>query len=92
MKIFEDLKYIYFKYLWWGWQTILVLIATFFFIFGIQICIYSYQLKDPFNFILTFFASNLIILISLVLIIGLVYRMIRVFKLIRKDNGDQNME
>ena len=80
----NKLKSIYFKYLWWVWQTILVLVSVFFMIFGIQLCIYSYQLNDPFNFILTFFASNLIILISGVLLIGFVYRMIGVFKLMRK--------
>ncbi len=70
---------------WWLQQVALTLIAVFFLVFGIQILVGAYRLNDPFTFIMTFFASNLIILISLTLLIGFVYRAYRVFQELRKD-------
>lgn len=71
-------------YIWWAKQIILVLIGFFFFLFGIQILISAYQLKDPFSFIMTFFASNLIILISAAMIISFIYRMVLYHRNIHK--------
>lgn len=71
--------------LWWLQQAALILVAIFFLAFGIQILIGAYSLNDPFSFIMTFFASNLIILISLTLLIGFVYRGWRVYRLLRRD-------
>ena len=65
---------------WWIRQIVLILISAFFVYFGVQLLISSYDLNDPFTFLMTFFASNFIILISGTLIIGFVYRMIRVYK------------
>lgn len=78
------LKEIYFNYLWWVWQIILILITLFFLVLGIEILIKSYKLNDPFYFIMTFFSSNLIILISAVLMAGFIYRMIGVYRLVNK--------
>ena len=65
---------------WWIRQLILVLVSCFFLFFGINILIAAYQLKDPFSFIMTFFASNLMILISATLVLGFILRMVRVYK------------
>ena len=65
---------------WWIRQIVLISISAFFVYFGVQLLISSYDLKDPFTFLMTFFASNFIILISGTLIIGFVYRMIRAYK------------
>ena len=86
----EKIKNIYFNYLWWIWQTILVLASIFFLVLGIEILIKSYKLDNPFYFMMIFFASNLIILISGVLMAGFAYRMVGVFKLVypkKKDAG-----
>lgn len=61
---------------WWIWQVILTLAASFFLFFGIHLLIAAYHLKNPFWFIMTFFASNLIILISATILVGIIYRMI----------------
>jgi len=63
--------------LWWIGQIVLLLLALFFLGFGVHVLILAYHLKDPSHFILTFFASNFIILISGVIAIGLVLRMRR---------------
>jgi hypothetical protein len=65
---------------WWIRQIVLILLGAFFLFFGIQLLISSYGLKDPYAFIMTFFASNFIILISAALIIGFAYRMITVYR------------
>ncbi len=65
---------------WWIRQVILTIIGCFFLLFGIHVLIAAYGLKDPFLFIMTFFASNLIILISATLLFGFIYRMVLAFK------------
>ncbi|MDA3895518.1 MAG: hypothetical protein PF482_05150 [Desulfobacteraceae bacterium] len=82
------LKEIYFNYLWWIWQSILVLFCGFFLVLGIQILIKSYQLNNPFYFMMIFFASNLIILISVVLMAGFLYRMYGVHRLIHNKTKE----
>lgn len=86
------LKEIYFNYLWWIWQIILVLFCGFFLVFGIQILIKSYQLNNPFYFMMIFFASNLIILISVVLMAGFLYRMYGVYRLINNKDIKPDIE
>jgi len=66
--------------LWWIRQVILVLVSCFFIFFGIHVLIASYQLKDPFSFVMTFFASNLIILISATLLVGFIIRMVKSYR------------
>ena len=86
------LKEIYFNYLWWIWQIILVFFCGFFLVFGIQILIKSYQLNNPFYFMMIFFASNLIILICVVLMAGFLYRMYGVYRLINNKDIKPNID
>ena len=72
---------------WWVRQVVLILIGVFFLVFGIQLLISAYQLKDPFSFLMTFFASNFIILISATLIIGFAYRMISAYRQSKKQDN-----
>ena len=65
---------------WWIRQIILVGIGAFYLYFGIQVLISAYSLNDPFSFVLTFFASNFIILISAALLVGFVYRMVTYYR------------
>jgi hypothetical protein len=77
---------------WWVRQIILISISAFFLYFGIRLLISAYELNDPFTFLMTFFASNFIILISGTLIIGFVYRMITVYRLSKNsDNSGENL-
>ena len=62
-------------WLWWLKQLIFTLFALFFLFFGISLLISSYQLKDPFSFIMTFFGASLITLISAVMILGFFVKM-----------------
>jgi len=50
------------------------ILELFFLLFGIYLLVLAYHLTDPFSFVITFFASNLVILISAVLLLGLVLK------------------
>jgi hypothetical protein len=73
---------------WWIRQVILTLVGCFFLAFGIHLLISAYQLKDPFWFIMTFFASNLIILISAALLVGFIVRMVSSSKASDKEEKE----
>ena len=69
---------------WWIRQIILILIAGFYLVFGIQLLVSAYQLNDPGNFILTFYASNFMILISGALLVGFIYRLVGAYRRSKK--------
>lgn len=71
---------------WWIRQIVLILAALFFGTFGIYVLISSYSLKDPFSFVLTFFASNLIILISLTMLVAFC---IQIWKVTKNEEGSE---
>jgi hypothetical protein len=70
--------------LWWIRQIFFILAAVFFAFFGIQVLISAYSVNDPFSFVMIFFASNLIILISLALLVAFC---IQIWKVIKRDNN-----
>jgi hypothetical protein len=69
---------------WWIRQIILILIAGFYLVFGIQLLVSAYQLNDPGNFLLTFYASNFMILISGALLAGFIYRLVVAYRRSKK--------
>ena len=69
---------------WWIRQIILILIAGFYLVFGIQLLVSAYQLNDPGNFLLTFYASNFMILISAALLVGFAYRLVVAYRRSKK--------
>jgi hypothetical protein len=73
--------------IWWVTQIILLAVATFFIIFGIDLLFTAYQLSEPFSFIMTFFASNLIILISATLLFSFVWNLVRYIRKTREKEG-----
>jgi len=58
----------------------LVLLSFFFLVFGVHILVAAYRLNDPLSFLMTFFASNLIILISGVGIVGFLIRLVQGYR------------
>jgi fucose 4-O-acetylase-like acetyltransferase len=61
---------------WWTVAAASAILSIFFLFVGISLCRAAYDLEHPYQFILTFFSSNLIILISLAILLGVVLRMI----------------
>ena len=70
---------------WWVRQIFFVLLGVFFLLFGICLLISAYHLKSPFGFLMTFFSSNLIILISGTIVVGLVIRMMPSKRMLNKE-------
>lgn len=69
---------------WWIRQIILILIAGFYLILGIQLLISAYRLNNPASFILTFYASNFMILFSAALLVGFIYRVVVTYRRSKK--------
>jgi len=76
------------KYYWWPLQVLLTLASAFFLLFGIDLLRGAYSLNNPYNFIMTFFAASLMILISLTLMTGFIVKMVRVYR--RLENRKNN--
>ena len=66
----------------------LIIICTFFLLFGVDLLIAAYRLENPFTFVMTFFASNLMILISAALALGFAIRLKRQFQAAAADDDD----
>ena len=73
---------------WWIRQIVLISLGSFFLYYGVKLLISSYGLNDPYTFIMTFFASNFIILISATLIFGFAYRMISVYRQSKNNDSE----
>ena len=78
------------KYLWWTAQIVCILISLFFLVFGIDLIRGAYGLNDPFSFIMTFFAANFIILISLTLVLVSTIKMIRVYRRLKTPQAQED--
>ena len=74
LKILTARAFLWIRYL------IFSLLGCFFLFFGVQVLISAYDLTDPFSFIMAFFASNLIILISAALVLVFICRMRALYK------------
>jgi len=72
---------------WWVTQIILLALAIFFIIFGIDLLYTAYQFSEPFSFIMTFFASNLIILISATLLFSFVWKIVSYIRKTKEKEG-----
>jgi len=72
---------------WWVRHVVFTLAGVFFLAFGIQVLVAAYRLREPFLFLMTFFASNLMILISAALLVVFLTRMIRKYLDIKKQQN-----
>jgi hypothetical protein len=69
--------------LWWGKNGFIGILSLLFFIFGVETLMGAYSLNNPMEFIMYFFSSSLIILISLV---GLIYPICRIHAFLKASN------
>lgn len=67
-------------YFWWFKHAAMAILSIVFLILGVETLVASYRLANPLNFIMVFFSSNLIILISL---IGILYPVLQVYSLLK---------
>lgn len=73
---------------WWGRHILIGAFSVLFLLLGIDTLAAAYQLKNPLEFIMYFFGSNLIILVSAT---GILHCAIRVFNGIRKPVAQQDV-
>ncbi len=69
---------------WWIRQIILIGIAGFYLVLGIQLLVSAYQLNEPETLILKFYASNFMILFSAALLVGFIYRLVLTYRRSKK--------
>jgi hypothetical protein len=62
--------------MWWIKHIIICLLSGFVLLFGVQMLISAWKLKNPYEFFMCFISSNLVILIGAALFFGIIYRMI----------------
>jgi len=55
-------------------------VSLFFLVFGIEVLVFAYRINNPLEFIMLFFSSNLIILISAV---GLLWPLMQIYRRFR---------
>lgn len=66
----------------WGKNLFIGILSLFFLIFGIETLMGAYSLKNPLEFIMSFFSSSLIILIS---IVGIIYPAFRIHTFLKSS-------
>jgi hypothetical protein len=73
--------------LWWGKNILIAIFSFFFLVFGIETLVGAFYLKNPMEFIMYFFSSSLIVLVSLV---GIIYPIFQVHALFRPRKIDND--
>ena len=67
---------------WWALKLFIGMVSLFFFVWGIDVLVFSYTLNNPLEFLMYFFSSSMLILVSAV---GIIYC---AFKVLRKIKGE----
>ena len=61
-------------FLWWAKQVVIGGVSGFFLIIGIKVLIGSYSLDNPLEFIMYFFSSSMLILVSAAVLLYPIFR------------------
>ena len=72
--------------LWWGKNILIAIVSLFFLLFGTEALIGSFYLKNPLEFIIYFFSSSFMVLVSIVGIIYPAFQVHALFKPRKLDN------
>jgi di/tricarboxylate transporter len=70
---------------WWGKQIAIGCVAVVFLVTGINVLIASYTLTNPLEFIMYFFSSSMVILVSVVF---LIYPAVRIYGRLRGESPE----
>lgn len=72
-------------FIWWIKITLIGTLSVFFLTFAIFNLISAYQLKNPWEFVMTFFSQCLMLMISAV---GIIYSTIQLYYFAKKDKAE----
>ena len=75
--------------LWWGKNILIAFCALFFLVFGIETLIGAFLLKNPLEFIMYFFSSSFMVLVSLAGILYPTFQVHAFFKTRKIQNGSE---
>jgi hypothetical protein len=75
------------SYFWWGKMILLGSFSLFFLAFGIETLIGTFHLKNPLEFIMYFFSSSLMILVS---IVGILYPFFQIHAFLKSGKVHHN--
>ena len=75
--------------LWWGKMILILVLSFFFLIFGIENLIGAFHLKNPLEFIVSFFSASLMILVSTVGVLYPVFRIHSCIKICKTDHDEK---
>ena len=75
------------SWFWWSRNILIAFFSLFFLVFGIQALMMAYSMNNPYEFIMYFFSSNLIILIS---IVGIIYPVLRMRTALKPNKTAEN--
>ena len=79
----KDVELFYMNaFFWWFSKLFLGIASLFLFIRGVEVLIGSYSLNNPAEFLMYFFSSSMLILMSAV---GVIYSAIRIFKRVKGE-------
>jgi len=68
--------------IWWALNLFIGMVSLFFLARGINVLVYSYTLNNPLEFIMYFFSSSMLILVSAV---GVIYCAFKIFRRIKGE-------
>ena len=68
---------------WWVSKLFIGMVSLFFLVRGIDVLVHSYTLNNPLEFLMYFFSSSMLILVSAV---GVIYCVVRIFRRIREES------
>jgi len=71
-------------FFWWISKIVIGIVSLFFVIRGIDVLVHSYSLNNPAEFLMYFFSSSMLILVSAV---GVIYSTVRIFRRIRGESS-----
>ena len=69
-------------FFWWISKLFIGMVSLFFLARGIDVLVHSYTLNNPLEFIMYFFSSSMLILVSAV---GVIYCAFRIFRRIKGE-------
>ena len=73
--------------IWWGKNILIAVLSVIFLIFGTETLIGSFHLHNPLEFIMYFFSSSFIVLVS---IVGIIYPAFQVHSLFKPRKVDHD--
>lgn len=69
-------------FFWWASKFFIGMVSLFFLARGIDVLVFSYTLNNPLEFLMYFFSSSMLILVS---VVGVIYCAFRVFRRIKGE-------